>query len=134
MRRVVVTGYGMLSPLGNDSESTWQNLLLGKSGISNIEHFDTSTYPTKFAGLVKNFDAESHGISKKDTKKMDLFIQYGLAAGVQAFEHSGLEVTENNADRIGVAVGSGIGGLSLIEENHTKYLKGGVQKSLHLEH
>ena len=128
MRRVVVTGYGMLSPLGNNSETTWQNLLLGKSGISNIEHFDASTFPTRFAGLVKNFDAEAYGISKKDTKKMDLFIQYGLAAGIQAFEHSGLEVTEANADRIGVAVGSGIGGLSLIEENHTKYLKSGVRK------
>jgi len=128
MRRVVVTGYGMLSPLGNDSESTWQNLLQGKSGISNIEHFDTSAFPTKFAGLVKNFDAESYGITRKDAKKMDLFIQYGLAAGIQAFEHSGLEITESNADRIGVAVGSGIGGLSLIEESHTKYLKGGVRK------
>lgn len=128
MRRVVITGYGMLSPLGNDSDSTWQNLLAGKSGISNIEHFDASTFPTRFAGLVKNFDAEQFGIAKKDTKKMDLFIQYGLAAGLQAFEHSGLEVTEQNAERIGVAVGSGIGGLSLIEENHEKFLKGGVRK------
>lgn len=128
MRRVVITGYGMLSPLGNDAESTWQNLLAGKSGIGLIEHFDVSSFPTKFAGLVKNFDPENFGIAKKDTKKMDLFIQYGLAAGIQAFKHSGLEVTEENAERIGVAVGSGIGGLSLIEENHTKYLKGGVRK------
>ncbi|MDG1751134.1 MAG: beta-ketoacyl-ACP synthase II [Thalassotalea sp.] len=128
MRRVVITGYGMLSPLGNNAESTWQNLLAGKSGIGAIEHFDVSNFPTKFAGLVKNFDPEQFGIVKKDTKKMDLFIQYGLAAGIQAFEHSGLEVNENNAERIGVAVGSGIGGLSLIEENHTKYLKGGVRK------
>jgi len=128
MRRVVVTGYGMISPLGNNSSTTWQNLLAGKSGISTIEHFDTSTFSTKFAGLVQDFDAESFGITRKDAKKMDLFIQYGLAAGVQAFEHSGLEITEKNADRIGVAVGSGIGGLSLIEENHTKYLKGGARK------
>jgi 3-oxoacyl-[acyl-carrier-protein] synthase II len=128
MRRVVITGYGVLSPLGNNAESTWQNLLAGKSGIGAIEHFDVSNFPTKFAGLVKNFDPEQFGIAKKDTKKMDLFIQYGLAAGIQAFEHSGLEVNENNAERIGVAVGSGIGGLSLIEENHTKYLKGGVRK------
>ena len=128
MRRVVITGYGMLSPLGNNAESTWQNLLAGKSGIGAIEHFDVSSFPTKFAGLVKNFDPEQFGIAKKDTKKMDLFIQYGLAAGIQAFEHSGLEVNESNAERIGVAVGSGIGGLSLIEENHTKYLKGGVRK------
>lgn len=128
MRRVVITGYGMLSPLGNNAESTWQNLLAGKSGIGAIEHFDVSNFPTKFAGLVKGFDPEQFGIAKKDTKKMDLFIQYGLAAGIQAFEHSGLEVNESNAERIGVAVGSGIGGLSLIEENHTKYLKGGVRK------
>jgi len=128
MRRVVVTGYGMISPLGNNSSTTWQNLLAGKSGISTIEHFDTSTFSTKFAGLIQDFDAESFGITRKDAKKMDLFIQYGLAAGVQAFEHSGLEITEKNADRIGVAVGSGIGGLSLIEENHTKYLKGGARK------
>ncbi|MEW6991773.1 beta-ketoacyl-ACP synthase II [Colwelliaceae bacterium 6441] len=128
MRRVVITGYGMLSPLGNDAESTWQNLLEGKSGIGAIEHFDVSNFPTKFAGLVKNFDPEHFGILKKDAKKMDIFIQYGLAAGIQAFEHSGLEVTEANAERIGVAVGSGIGGLSLIEENHTKYLNGGVRK------
>ncbi|MDO6446058.1 beta-ketoacyl-ACP synthase II [Colwellia sp. 1_MG-2023] len=128
MRRVVITGYGMLSPLGNNAESTWQNLLAGKSGIGAIEHFDVSNFPTKFAGLVKGFDPEQFGIAKRDTKKMDLFIQYGLAAGIQAFEHSGLEVTEDNAERIGVAVGSGIGGLSLIEENHTKYLKGGVRK------
>lgn len=128
MRRVVITGYGMLSPLGNNSETTWQNLLQGNSGISAIEHFDVSTFTTKFAGLVKNFNAEDYGIAKKDTKKMDLFIQYGLAAGIQAFKHSGLEVTEKNAHRIGVAVGSGIGGLSLIEENHSKFLKGGVRK------
>ncbi|WP_440877425.1 beta-ketoacyl-ACP synthase II [Thalassotalea sp. PLHSN55] len=128
MRRVVITGYGMLSPLGNDPDSTWQNLLQGNSGIDLIDHFDVSQFPTKFAGLVKNFDPEQFGIAKKDAKKMDLFIQYGLAAGIQAFKHSGLEVTEENAGRIGVAVGSGIGGLSLIEENHQKYLKGGVRK------
>ncbi len=128
MRRVVVTGLGMLSPLGNNPESTWQNLLQGKSGIGAIEHFDVSSFPTRFAGLIKNFDAEAFGITKKDAKKMDLFIQYGLAAGTQAFEDSGLEVTEKNASRIGVAIGSGIGGLGLIEENHTKYLKGGVRK------
>jgi 3-oxoacyl-[acyl-carrier-protein] synthase II len=128
MRRVVVTGFGMISPLGNDANTTWENLVSGQSGVSHIDHFDVSTFPTKFAGLVKNFDAQSFGIPRKDTKKMDLFIQYGLAAGIQAFEQSGLEVTEDNADRIGVAVGSGIGGLSLIEENHSKYLAGGVRK------
>ncbi|OKY25447.1 beta-ketoacyl-ACP synthase II [Thalassotalea sp. PP2-459] len=128
MRRVVVTGFGMLSPLGNDAQTTWQQLLAGKSGIDTIEHFDTSSFPTKFAGLVKGFNAEDYGITKKDSRKMDIFIQYGLAAGIQAMDHSGLTVTEQNAHRIGVAVGSGIGGLSLIEENHSKYLQGGVRK------
>jgi 3-oxoacyl-[acyl-carrier-protein] synthase II len=128
MRRVVISGLGMVSPLGNDAHTTWQNLILGQSGINLIDHFDVSTFPTKFAGLVKNFDGPSAGISHKDSKKMDLFIQYGLAAGLQAFAQSGLEVTEENADRIGVAVGSGIGGLSLIEENHRKFLNAGVRK------
>ena len=127
MRRVVVTGLGMLSPLGNNPESTWQNLLLGKSGISNITHFDTSEYPTRFAGLVKDFDAQDY-MARKEAKKMDLFIQYGVAAGVQAIKDSGIEINEENAQRIGVAVGSGIGGLGLIEENHTKLLKNGPRK------
>ncbi len=127
MRRVVVTGLGMLSPLGNSPESTWQNLLLGKSGISDIAHFDTSAYPTRFAGLVKDFDAQDY-MARKEAKKMDLFIQYGVAAGVQAVQDSGLEITEENAQRVGVAVGSGIGGLGLIEENHAKMLTSGPRK------
>ncbi|GHF93158.1 beta-ketoacyl-ACP synthase II [Thalassotalea marina] len=128
MRRVVVTGFGMLSPLGNTADQTWQNLLAGKSGIGIIEHFDTSSFPTKFAGLIKDFNPEDFGIAKKDGRKMDIFIQYGVAAGIQALNHSGLEVNDTNAHRIGVAVGSGIGGLTLIEENHEKYLQGGVRK------
>lgn len=127
MRRVVVTGLGMLSPLGNDPQTTWQNLLLGKSGISNIEHFDTSQYPTRFAGLIKNFDAENY-MERKEAKKMDLFIQYGVAAGVQAFRNSGLEITEENAHRIGVAIGAGIGGLGLIEANYDKLKSNGPRK------
>ncbi len=122
MRRVVVTGLGMLSPLGNTAEETWENLLLGKSGIETIEHFDASAYPTRFAGLVKGFDAQKY-MERKESKKMDLFIQYGVAAGVQAIKDSGIEVTDENAPRIGVAVGSGIGGLGLIEQNHEKMLK-----------
>lgn len=129
MRRVVVTGLGMLSPLGNTPEKTWENLLLGKSGISNIEHFDTSEYTTKFAGLVKDFDAQNY-MEKKEAKKMDLFIQYGVAAGVQAIKDAGLEVNDENAHRIGVAVGSGIGGLGLIEQNHEKMVKTGSPKRL----
>jgi len=127
MRRVVITGLGMLSPLGNSPESTWQNLLLGKSGISDIKHFDTSEYPTRFAGLIKDFDAQDY-MARKDAKKMDLFIQYGVAAGVQAFKDSGLEINEVNAHRIGVAVGAGIGGLGLIEDNFEKMLKTSPRK------
>jgi len=126
-RRVVVTGLGMLTPLGNDVASSWQGLQQGKSGISLIEHFDTSAYTTKFAGLLKNFDVEPF-FSAKDAKKMDLFIQYGVAAGIQAFRDSGIEITEQNAARIGAAVGSGIGGLGLIEENHTKLINSGPKR------
>ncbi|HCH69614.1 MAG TPA: beta-ketoacyl-[acyl-carrier-protein] synthase II [Colwellia sp.] len=129
MRRVVVTGLGMLSPLGNSPETTWENLLLGKSGISNIDHFDTSEYTTKFAGLIKNFDAQDY-MERKEAKKMDLFIQYGVAAGVQAIKDSGIEVTGENSPRIGVAVGSGIGGLGLIEQNHEKMLKAASPRKL----
>ena len=117
-RRVVVTGLGMLSPVGNTVESTWKALLAGQSGISLIDHFDTSAYATKFAGLVKDFNCEDI-ISRKEQRKMDAFIQYGIVAGVQAMQDSGLEITEENATRIGAAIGSGIGGLGLIEENHT---------------
>lgn len=114
-RRVVVTGMGMLSPVGNTVESSWKALLEGQSGIVNIEHFDATHFSTRFAGLVKNFDCEEY-MSKKEARKMDLFIQYGIAAGIQAFNDSGIEVTEENANRIGVAIGSGIGGIGLIEE------------------
>ncbi len=126
-RRVVVTGLGMLTPLGNDVSSTWQGLLNGQSGIDLITHFDTEKFGTKFAGTIKDFDPANFMV-KKEAKKMDLFIQYGVAAGVQAFKDSGLEITETNASRIGVAVGSGIGGLSLIEENHIKLLNSGPRK------
>ncbi|QPR27469.1 beta-ketoacyl-ACP synthase II [Edwardsiella hoshinae] len=126
-RRVVVTGLGMLSPVGNTVDSTWNALLAGQSGISLIDHFDTSAYATRFAGLVKDFNCEEH-ISRKDARKMDLFIQYGIMAGIQAFHDSGLEITEENAPRIGAAIGSGIGGLGLIEENHSALMHGGPRK------
>jgi 3-oxoacyl-[acyl-carrier-protein] synthase II len=129
MRRVVVTGLGMLSPLGNTPETTWENLLLGKSGISNIDHFDASEFTTKFAGLVKNFNAQDY-MERKEAKKMDLFIQYGVAAGVQAVKDSGIEITDENAPRIGVAIGSGIGGLGLIEQNHEKMIRASSPRKL----
>lgn len=127
-RRVVVTGLGMLSPVGNNAEASWEAVCAGQSGIGLIEDFDTSHHATKFAGLVKDFNHEDYNLSRKDTRKMDLFIQYGIAAGVQAIADSGLEVTEANASRIGAAIGSGIGGLGLIEENHTSMMNGGPRK------
>ncbi len=126
-RRVVVTGMGMLSPVGNTVESSWKALLEGRSGISNIEHFDTSDFSTRFAGLVKDFNCEDY-MSKKDARKMDLFIQYGIAAGIQALNDSGLEITEENAPRVGVAIGSGIGGLDLIEKGHQALMDKGPRK------
>lgn len=126
-RRVVLTGLGMLSPLGNDTQSTWRAVLNGQSGIDEIRYFDTSEFSTHFAGSLKGFNVEDY-IPKKETKKMDLFIQYGIAAGKQALADSGIEVTEQNAKRIGVAIGSGIGGLGLIEANHDKLKQSGPRK------
>ncbi|MEH6529913.1 MAG: beta-ketoacyl-ACP synthase II [Photobacterium frigidiphilum] len=126
-RRVVVTGMGMLTPVGNSVESSWKALLSGTSGISTIEHFDASLFATQFAGMIKDFNSEEY-MTKKDARKMDLFIQYGIAAGVQAFKDSGIEVTEENAHRIGVAIGSGIGGLGLIEAGHQTLMEKGPRK------
>ncbi|ABU71859.1 hypothetical protein VIBHAR_02906 [Vibrio campbellii ATCC BAA-1116] len=118
---------GMLSPVGNTVESSWKALLAGQSGIVNIEHFDATNFSTRFAGLVKDFDCTEY-MSKKDARKMDLFIQYGIAAGIQALDDSGLEITEENAARVGVAIGSGIGGLDLIETGHTALVEKGPRK------
>ncbi|MFT8211298.1 MAG: beta-ketoacyl-ACP synthase II [Symbiopectobacterium sp.] len=126
-RRVVVTGLGMLTPVGNTVESTWSALLAGQSGISLIDHFDTTAYATRFVGLVKDFNSEDL-ISRKEARKMDAFIQYGIAAGINAMRDSGIEVTEENAARFGAAIGSGIGGLGLIEENHSSLVNGGPCK------
>ncbi|HAT6342508.1 TPA: beta-ketoacyl-ACP synthase II [Aeromonas hydrophila] len=127
-RRVVVTGLGMLSPVGNTAESSWQALLNGQSGISPIEHFDASEFATRFAGQVKDFDPEQYGINRKEARKMDLFIQYGIAAGIQALDDAGLVINEANTERVGVAIGSGIGGLGLIEQNHSSLVNGGPRK------
>jgi 3-oxoacyl-[acyl-carrier-protein] synthase II len=118
---------GMLSPVGNTVESSWNALLAGQSGIVNIEHFDTENFSTRFAGLVKDFDCTEY-MSKKDARKMDLFIQYGVAAGIQALNDSGIEITEQNAARVGVAIGSGIGGLELIEKGHHALIEKGPRK------
>jgi len=117
----------MLSPVGNTVEQSWNAIQAGQSGISNIEHFDTEKFSTKFAGLIKDFDVEAY-MPKKEARKMDLFIQYGVAAAEQAFEDSGLIVNEDNAERIGVAIGSGIGGLGVIEANKDNMVKSGPRK------
>ncbi|ANU36881.1 beta-ketoacyl-ACP synthase II [Vibrio scophthalmi] len=126
-RRVVVTGMGMLSPVGNTVESSWKALLEGQSGIVDIDHFDATNFSTRFAGLVKDFNCEEY-MSKKDARKMDLFIQYGIAAGIQALDDSGLQINELNAPRVGVAIGSGIGGLDLIEKGHDALIEKGPRK------
>lgn len=115
-RRVVVTGMGMLSPLGTDVPSSWEGVLAGRSGIGPLEHMDVSAFSTRFGGSVKGFDVEQY-LPAKEARKLDLFIQYGLAASFQAVRHSGLEITDANRERIGVAMGSGIGGLTNIENN-----------------
>ena len=126
-RRVVVTGMGMVSPVGLDVKTSWENILAGKSGISMITEFDTSEFSTRFGGVVKDFDV-STVLSAKEAKKMDPFIHYGLAAAKEAIDDAGLEVTDDNAERVGVAIGSGIGGLPGIEKGHNAYLKGGPRR------
>lgn len=113
-RRVVITGIGILSPVGIGLKENWSNILAGKSGITTISHFDASGYPSSVAGEVKGFDA-SQFLSPKEARKMDRFIQLGMVAGMEAVKDSGIEVTEANAERIGVYIGSGIGGIGTIE-------------------
>lgn len=126
-RRVVITGLGIVSPVGNTVPEAWDNIVNGRSGIGEITRFDTSTFPVKIAGEVKGFDIGAY-LSPKEARRMDVFIHYGMAAGIQAFKDSGLEVNASNAERIGVNIGSGIGGLPMIESTHDDYLKGGPRK------
>ena len=127
-RRVVVTGLGLISPVGNSVEEGWQNIVAGRSGIGLVTKFDTSTFPVQIAGEVRNFDITSY-ISAKDARRMDTFIHFGLAAGIQAVRDAGLD-KEGAADpeRVGVSIGSGIGGLPLIEETKDEYNAAGVRK------
>ncbi len=126
-RRVVVTGMGIVSPLGIGLEENWAAICQGKSGIGPITKFDTTEYPCKIAGEVKNFDPGLY-IDKKDQKKMDIFIQFSLAAGSMAIKQSGLIIDDTTADRVGVLVGSGLGGLQTIEKYHTMLLESGPKK------
>lgn len=126
-QRVVITGLGLVTPVGNTVQASWENILAGKSGINQVTAFDTSAFPVSIAGTVKDFDITDY-LSAKDARKMDPFIHYGLAASYQAFDDAGLIVTEENADRIGTLVSSGIGGIGSIEENHDLFLAGGPRK------
>ncbi|BAW80413.1 3-oxoacyl-ACP synthase [Candidatus Nitrosoglobus terrae] len=126
-RRVVITGLGTVCPMGLSVEEAWANILAGKSGIEPITHFDVSKFSVRFGGAVKEFQVEDY-LPLKDARKMDLFIQYGIAAAKQAIEDSGLEINEANATGIGIALGSGIGGLRGIEIGHEGYLQGGPRK------
>ncbi len=126
-RRVVITGLGCISPVGNTVSDAWNAVLEGQSGIANITKFDATAFSTRFAGEVKNFNVEEYMLAK-EARHMDAFIHYGMAAGIQAMQDSGLIVTEENADRIGVIVGSGIGGLPLIEETHAELTARGPRR------
>ncbi|HCJ50800.1 MAG: beta-ketoacyl-ACP synthase II [Gallionella sp.] len=126
-RRVVVTGLGAVTPVGVGVEATWRNIVAGKSGIGRITRFDPSAFACQVAGEVKDFDVTQY-IPAKDARRMDRFVHLGLAAGIEAFKDSGLEINETNAERIGVCIGSGIGGLPTIEETQTDYLAGGPRK------
>ncbi|WP_409526443.1 beta-ketoacyl-ACP synthase II [Nitrincola sp. MINF-07-Sa-05] len=126
-KRVVVTGLGLLTPVGNTVEDAWASILAGKSGVAGIDHFDATLFSTRFCASVKAFDIERY-MSVKEARKIDLFIQYGMAAAVQAIEDAGLEVTEENATRIGCAIGSGIGGLPMIEKTHDTLNQSGPRK------
>ncbi len=128
-RRVVVTGLGIVSPVGSTVESAWSEILAGKSGIGPVTRFDVSNFPTRFSGEVKDFDHSDY-LNPRDARRMDPFIHYGLVASIQAVRDSGLEATEENADRIGVAVGSGIGGLDGIEKAYQTYLDNGSARKI----
>ncbi|MCX7627601.1 MAG: beta-ketoacyl-ACP synthase II [Methylophilaceae bacterium] len=126
-RRVVITGLGIVSPVGNNVETAWSSIIAGRSGIGPITKFDPSAFASRIAGEVKDFDATQY-LSPKEARRMDVFIQYGLAAGMEAIRDAGIVVTEENAERIGVAIGAGIGGLQLIEDTDKVYLEGGARK------
>lgn len=126
-RRVVITGLGIISPVGSGISEAWKNIVEGQSGITRITRFDASLFASKIAGEVKKFDVSAY-LPAKEARRMDIFIQYGLAASIDAIKDAGIEVTEQNAERIGVNIGSGIGGLPMIEDTHNDYVAGGARK------
>lgn len=126
-RRVVVTGLGIISPVGIGIPAAWSNIIAGKSGIGPITHFDTSTFPTKIAGEVKDFDV-AKWLSSKEARRFDAFIHFGLAAAIDALKDSGIDLDREQREQVGVCIGSGIGGLPLIEDTHNAMLAGGMRK------
>ena len=126
-RRVVITGLGIVSPVGNNVQQAWDHIVAGRSGVDRITRFDASKLPVRIAGEVKDFDVSAY-LPAKEARRMDTFIHYGMAAAIQAIRDAGLEAHPANADRIGVSIGSGIGGLPLIEATHDDYLAGGARK------
>ena len=126
-RRVVITGLGIVSPVGTGVAQAWDSIVNGRSGITRITRFDASLFASTIAGEVAGFDVTQH-LPAKDARRMDAFIHYGLVAGMEAIKDAGIEVTEQNAERIGVSIGSGIGGLPMIEDTHNDYLAGGPRK------
>ena len=126
-RRVVITGMGIISPVGSRLDDAWHSVCEGISGISLVDDFDTSAYPTRIAGLVKDFEVDDY-LSRKEQRQNDPFIHYGVAAAINAINDAGLEITEDNGHTIGIAMGSGIGGIKFIEDNLYRMLKGGPRK------
>jgi len=126
-RRVVITGLGIVSPVGIEVKTAWSNIIAGKSGIGRITRFDVGAFPTKIAGEIRGFDV-SKWLAPKEARRFDTFIHYGLAAAIDAIKDSGLDLDRENREQIGVCIGSGIGGLPLIEETHNAWLAGGVRK------
>ena len=120
--RVVVTGLGLLSPVGNDVSKSWDSVLNGRSGVQTVESFEQAGLATHFAATVKDFEASEY-MERKDARKFDKFIQYGIAAASQAIKDSGIVITDSNAERVGVCVAAGIGGMPMIEDNHKKIVR-----------
>jgi len=126
-RRVVVTGLGIVSPVGNSVAEAWSNVQAGRSGIGRITRFDASTFPSQIAGEVRNFDPATY-LAAKEVRRFDTFIHYGLAAGIDALKDSGIDLEKEDRTMVGACIGSGIGGLPLIEDTHTAYVAGGLRK------
>ena len=127
-RRIVITGLGTLAPNGNTTKAYWEALCNGQTGVDFITKFDASDFRVKFAAEIKGFDAEKYGIDRRNQRRMDLFTQYAVASSVMAAEDAGLDMNNEDADRVGVVFGSGIGGIKTFEDQHNAYLKGGSRR------